>query len=76
VRVIGEDGKEAFAIRDVLENGGAPPKKAWDLYAYSKELALKNIAPGRYALRVEAQVRGNIEDAKPAVRETLITVVP
>jgi hypothetical protein len=63
-------------VRDVLENGGAPPKKPWDTYGYSKELALKTIAPGRYALRVDAQVRGNIEDAKPAARETLITVVP
>lgn len=76
VRLIGEDGKDAFAVRDVVENGGVAPKKAWDMYGYSRELALKNIAPGRYALRVEAQVRGNLEDAKPAARETLITVVP
>jgi hypothetical protein len=76
VRLVAESGQDAFAVRDVLENGGAPPKKSWLTYGYSRELALKNIAPGRYALRVEAQVRGNLEDAKPVARETLITVVP
>jgi hypothetical protein len=75
VRVIAEDGKEVMAIRDTLDNGGVAPKKPWDLYGYSREIALKNITPGRYALRVEAQVRGN-RDVKPVARESLITVVP
>lgn len=75
VRMVSEDGKEAFATRDALENGGIAPKKPWDIYGYSREIALKDIAPGRYALRVEAQVRGN-KDVKPVARETLITVVP
>ncbi|HUP39180.1 MAG TPA: VWA domain-containing protein [Vicinamibacterales bacterium] len=75
VRIIAEDGKEVMAIRDTLENGGVAPKKPWDLYGYSREIALKNIAPGRYALRVEAQIRGN-NDVKPVTRESLITVVP
>ena len=39
-------------------------------------VALHNLAPGRYALRVEAQLRGNNNDAKPVARETLITIVP
>jgi hypothetical protein len=60
----------------VLENGGVAPKKPWEIYGYSKEIALRGIAPGRYALRVEAQVRGNSNDAKPIARETVITVVP
>jgi VWFA-related protein len=76
VRILSEDGKEVFAIRDALENGGVAPKKAWEIYGYSREIALKNIAPGRYALRVEAQFRGKIDDAKPVARETLITIVP
>jgi VWFA-related protein len=75
VRLLSESGAEAFAVRDEMTNGGVAPKKAWDIYGYSKEIALKNIAPGRYALRVEAQVRGN-NDVKPVARETLITVVP
>ena len=75
-RLLSEDGKEVFAVRDELTNGGAAPKKAWDIYGYSTQIALKDVAPGRYALRVEAQVRGNVGDAKPFARETLITVVP
>ena len=76
VRIVSADGKEAFAVRDTLENGGVAPKKAWEIYGYSREFALKDVPPGRYALRVETQVRGNIDDSKPAARETLITVVP
>jgi VWFA-related protein len=75
VRIVAEDGKEVLAIRDTLENGGVAPKKPWDLYGYTRDIALKNVAPGRYALRVEAQVRGN-RDVKPVARETLITVIP
>jgi VWFA-related protein len=75
VRLLSESGAEVFAARDEVTNGGVAPQKAWDIYAYSSEIALKDIAPGRYALRVEAQVRGN-NDVKPVARETLITVVP
>jgi VWFA-related protein len=75
VRVLSEGGSEVFAVRDELTNGGVAPKKPWDVYAYTREIPLKNIAPGRYALRVEAQMRGN-NDVKPVARETLITVVP
>ena len=74
--MLSESGAEVFAVRDEVENGGVAPKKPWDIYGYSKEIALKNIAPGRYALRVEAQVRGNVGGAKPVARESLITVVP
>ncbi len=76
VRLLSENGAEVFATRDELTNGGAPPEKPWDIYGYSTQIALKDIPPGRYALRVEAQVRGNVGDAKPFARETLITVVP
>ena len=75
-RIVAEDGKEVFAARDTVENGGVAPKKPWEIYGYAKEIPLKNIAPGRYALRVEAQFRGDVEDAKPVARETLITIVP
>jgi hypothetical protein len=76
VRLLAENGSEVFMKRDELPNGGAPPQKPWDVYGYSTEVALKDVPPGRYALRVEAQVRGNVGGAKPVVRETLITVVP
>ncbi len=76
VRMLSESGAEVFAVRDEVENGGVAPKKPWDIYGYSKEIELKNVPPGRYVLRVEAQVRGNVGGAKPAARESLITVVP
>ena len=75
LRMLAETGAEAVAVRDELVNGGVPPRKAWDIYAYSRQFALKNVAPGRYVLRVEARMRGN-EDVEPAVREMVITVVP
>ena len=76
VKLLSESGSEVFATRDELANGGAPPQKPWDIYGYSAQIALKDIAPWRYVLRVDAQVRGNVGDAKPVARETLITVVP
>jgi len=70
VHLIGETGQDAFAAHDTLTNGG--DTKKWDVYAYAREVPLQGIAPGRYLLRVEAQVRGN-NGAKSA-RETLITI--
>ncbi|RPI55546.1 MAG: VWA domain-containing protein [Acidobacteria bacterium] len=75
VRLLSEDGKEVYASRDELTNGPKGTEKPWEIYGYAKQLQLKDVPPGRYMLRVEAQVRGNVEDAKPAVRESLITVV-
>jgi VWFA-related protein len=71
-RLIGESGREVFAARDSLANSG--DTKKWDTYAYTRQIPLKDIAPGRYLLQVGAQVRGNANGAKPVVRETLITV--
>ncbi len=76
VRLLAENGTEVFATRDELVNGGAPPEKPWVIYGYTSQIALKEFPPGRYVLRVEAQVRGNVGDAKPTFRETLITIVP
>jgi hypothetical protein len=75
VKLVAENGSEVFSKRDELVNGGTKDKP-WDLYGYTTQFALKDIPPGRYALRIEAQVRGNVGDAKPVARETLITVVP
>ena len=74
--MLSESGNEVFAVRDELENGGVAPKKPWEIYGYPKEIALKNIAPGRYALRVEAQVRGKSTTQNRSSRETMITIVP
>jgi VWFA-related protein len=75
VRLISEDGKDRFVSRDEISNAATPTEKPWTIYGYPKQIPLKDVPPGRYVLRVEAQVRGNLEDAKPAVRETVITVL-
>jgi len=72
VHLLAESGQDAFVARDSLPNGGDPKK--WDTYAFTKDIPLQNVAPGRYLLRVEAAVRGNQNGAKPVSRETLITV--
>ena len=74
VRVLGEDGHEVFTSRDTINNEGAKNPKHWDAYSYGKEFPLKDVAPGRYVLRVESQTRGSGNNAKPAATETLITV--
>jgi VWFA-related protein len=74
VRLMSEDGKEVFVSRDELQNNAKPGEKPWETYGYPKQLTLTDVAPGRYLLRVEAQVRGNVDNAKPVARETVITV--
>lgn len=71
VSLIAESGQEVFAARDSLAN--TADAKKWDAYAYMRQIALANVAPGRYLLRLEVHVRGNT-NVKPALRETLITV--
>jgi VWFA-related protein len=72
VRLLGEDGTEAFTARDTIDNAGAKTPKHWDAYSFTKEIPLSTVAPGRYLLRVESQVRGNTK-LKPGV-ETVITI--
>jgi len=73
VRLISEGGTDVLASRDELANGTAG-EKPWEMYGYAKRIPLKEVAPGRYVLRVEAAVRGAA--AAPATREALITVRP
>ena len=72
VRLISESGQDSFVAHDALTN--AADVKKWDVYTYTKDIPLRDVAPGRYLLRVEVQVRGNLNGAKPVARETLITV--
>jgi len=74
VRLLSESAQEVYVAHDSVTN--APDAKKWDVYAYTKEIPLRNIAAGRYILRVEAQARGGDkkEEAKIAARETLITI--
>src|SRR5581483_1412970 len=64
-----ETGTEVFVARDTLANGG--PKK-WDAYAYTHQVPLQNVPPGRYLLRVEAQTHAN--GGAPVSRETVVVV--
>jgi VWFA-related protein len=72
VRLLSETGTEAFVARDSLANTG--DAKKWDVYAYTRAIPLNDVAPGRYLLRVEAQVRSSGNNSKPATRETILTV--
>jgi hypothetical protein len=71
VHLIAETGQDVFTARDALAN--TADAKKWDVYAYTRQVPLSNVAPGRYLLRLEAQVRGDTK-TQPVVRETLITV--
>jgi hypothetical protein len=73
VRLVSDTGTNVIASRDDLVNGTAG-EKPWEIFGYAKQIPLKELAPGRYVLRVEAAVRGS--DAPPAARETVITVRP
>jgi VWFA-related protein len=68
VALVHEGGQEIFNARDTVEN---PSTGRWTTYGLTRNIPLKNVAPGRYLLKVEAKERG---DSGADVRETLITV--
>ncbi len=55
-----------------MANGGNNATN-WTAFAMTRAIPLSTIAPGRYLLHVDAQVRGS-KDMAPASRETLITI--
>jgi hypothetical protein len=71
VRLLSESGTEVFVSRDELTNAADKP---WEIYGYTRQISLKDVQPGRYLLRVEAQARGARTSSPPA--EILITVIP
>lgn len=68
--LIGEDGVAAFSSRESVAGGSADVKTS--RIPVTKQIALKDIRPGRYVLRVEARLLGG--GANPVSRETSITV--
>ena len=70
VRLISENGIDAYSARDTLTNGGAERLKSFGL---SRQIPLKGLPPGRYLLRVEAESREKRDDNASA--ETLIHVI-
>ena len=73
VRLVSEDGSDVLVSRDELANGTSG-EKPWEIYGFAKQIPLRELAPGRYVLRVEAAIRGH--DGAPATREALMTVHP
>src|SRR5688500_14525320 len=69
VTLFSESGQEVFNARDTVLNPGDAVH--WILYGLTRDIPLKDVASGRYLLKVEAKLRGN---SLPVVRETLITV--
>ena len=89
VSLISETGQEVFNARDSVPNPstalGADAAGYWTAYGFTREVPLKDVAAGRYLLKVEAGSRdlrqaqvGPSESrgstTSPAIRETLITV--
>ena len=64
-----EEGKDVFSAVDSIANN--PGADHWTAHGLTREVPLRNVPPGRYLLRVEAQARGS---NSAAVRETLITI--
>jgi VWFA-related protein len=71
-RLIAESGQEVFASRDLLKNGSDGAEK-WRAYGYTGRIPLKDVAPGRYLLRIEAHDR-TTRSGRPMAAETVLTV--
>jgi VWFA-related protein len=71
-RLISEDGRDAFASREVLANGEGNTR--WTTFGYTGRIPLKDIAPGRYLLQIEARERSEQEEKSILMAETVLTV--
>lgn len=71
--LVGEDGGAVFSSRESVGGGTSADVKSSRI-PIAKQIALKDVRPGRYVLRVEARVLG--DDADPVARETQVTVIP
>jgi hypothetical protein len=70
--LVGEDGSSAFSSRESLSGASAEVKSS--RIPIAKQIALKDVRPGRYVLRIEARLLGG--GANPVTRETPVTVLP
>jgi VWFA-related protein len=69
--LVGEDGSAAFSSRESLAGASAEVKSS--RIPIAKQIALKDVRPGRYVLRIEARLLGG--GANPVARETPVTVL-
>ena len=74
-RLIDTNGREAFVSRDLLTNGEGGSKN-WTTHSCTGKIALNDIAPGQYLLRVDARSRTEQEGPPSAIAQTVVTVVP
>ena len=72
--LVGEDGVAAFSSRETLGATAAAGDATNARIPVTRQIPLKELRAGRYALRLEARALGGT--AKPAVRETMVVVVP
>jgi hypothetical protein len=70
VTLTSEEGKEVLSAKDSVTNAAGADH--WTAYTLTRDVPLKNVPPGRYLLRVEAQARAS---NSAAIREMLITIV-
>ena len=74
IRLIDEAGREVVTSRELLERGASAAGDKSATFAVRRDIPLKDVAPGRYLLRVEAQVRGETGGNGIVTRETVLTV--
>jgi len=72
--LVGEDGVAAFSSRETLGATAAAGDATNARIPVMRQIPLKELRAGRYALRLEARALGGT--AKPAVRETTVVIVP
>ncbi len=72
-RVLSESGQEVFKSAEERSSKDLQGAKSGG-FGYSAQVPLKDMAPGRYVLRVEA--RSRLKDAETALRDVPFTIVP
>jgi VWFA-related protein len=75
--LIGEDGRPVFTSRENHDGAALRSQGSGQagVVGISNRIALRDVPPGQYLLRLDARVRGHSKDAAPATRETLLSVV-
>jgi VWFA-related protein len=68
-------GLPVFVARDELRDAATETQQSGKTLTYTRRIPLKDVAPGRYLLRVDARV-GSSRGAKAVAAETIITVAP
>jgi hypothetical protein len=74
-RLIDETGRDVSVAHEVLERGASSGSDKSATFVVSRALPLKDVTPGRYLLRVEAQLRGETGNDSSVTKETSIRVV-